>query len=76
MNLDKRSHNFLLFRELKNYIGTGKLKPEDYQWMVEYLEDRLEYYVSPHGFMKCSLCGSTSTCQTCKNERIRNDRLL
>jgi len=48
MNLDKRSHNFLLFRELKNYIGTGKLKPEDYEWMIEYLEGRCDFYLKKY----------------------------
>ncbi len=45
MDLDKRSHDFLLFMGLKNYIGTGKLKPKDYEWMIEYLEDRCDFYI-------------------------------
>ena len=69
MELDKRSHDFLLFMQLKNYIGTGELKPQDYEWMIEYLDDRLDYYVSPYGSMKCSTCGTTSTCQTCKEKK-------
>ena len=44
MKLDKRSHDFLVYTGLKNYIGTGKLQSKDYEWMIEYLEGRLEYY--------------------------------
>jgi len=69
MELDKRSHDFLLYRGLKNYIGKDRLKPKDYEWMIEYLEDRCDYYVSPAGFMKCDICGTTQTCQTCKEDK-------
>lgn len=42
MNLDKRSYDFLIYRQLKNHYD--ELSVKDLKWMVEYLEDRLEYY--------------------------------
>ena len=69
MQLDKRSHDLLLYRGLKNYWDTDRLGVKDLRWMVEYLEDRCEYYVSPIRSMKCSVCGSTQTCQTCKEDK-------
>ena len=46
MKLDKRSHDFLLYRGLKNYWDTDRLSVKDLRWMVEYLEDRCEFYAS------------------------------
>ena len=48
MNLDKRSHDFLLYQGLKNHFKMD-LTISDLEWMVEYLEERLEYYCSPEG---------------------------
>jgi len=42
MNLDKRSHDFLMYMELKNHYD--KLSIDDLKWIIEYLEDRLEFY--------------------------------
>ena len=47
MNLPKRTHNFLLYMELKNHWDD--LQINDLKWMVEYLEERIDYYLSPEG---------------------------
>ena len=49
MNLEKRTHDFLIYRELKNYWDTDRLNVKDLRWLVEYLEDRLDYYCSKEG---------------------------
>lgn len=55
MNIDKRTRDFLVYIELRKYIDTDipelkdKLTKEDYKWMIEYLENRLEYYTSKEG---------------------------
>lgn len=42
MKLDKRTHDFLMYIELKNNIG--KCNREDLLWLIEYLEDRCDFY--------------------------------
>ena len=51
MNIDKRLHDFLIYMELKNFWDTDRLQVKDLRWMVEYLEDRLDYYTDPDKFV-------------------------
>ena len=59
MDLDKRSHDFLLYTALRNYWDTDRLTKADLRWMITYLEDRLEFYVSRINLDDCEFSGKS-----------------
>jgi hypothetical protein len=59
MKLDRRLHDFLIYRGLRNCFDSDRLTKSDLKWMVTYLEDRLEYYCAQINLDNCEFSGKS-----------------